>query len=53
LVPGGRSSTPVSEPINVAARRRYEHEGFVATGRTQSLPSDETIAELEMTLDLR
>jgi GNAT superfamily N-acetyltransferase len=38
---------------NVAARRRYEHEGFVATGRTQSLPSDETIAELEMTLDLR
>ncbi len=37
---------------NEAARKRYEHSGFVATGHTQPLPHDPTAMENRMALDL-
>jgi len=37
---------------NDAARKRYEHSGFVATGHSQPLPRDPTLTEHRMTLDL-
>lgn len=38
---------------NLGARRLYDRMGFVVTGRTGSLPWDETITETEYRLDLR
>lgn len=38
--------------INTAARKRYEHSGFVATGHEQPLPSDPARTEFRMALDL-
>ena len=37
---------------NTAARKRYEHSGFVATGHTQPLPHDPALTEHRMALDL-
>jgi len=37
---------------NTAARKRYEHSGFVPTGHTQPLPHDPASTEHRMALDL-
>ena len=37
---------------NTAARKRYEHSGFVATGHLQPLPHDPGVMEHRMALDL-
>jgi GNAT superfamily N-acetyltransferase len=38
---------------NSSARGLYHRFGFVPTGRTQPLPSDPTVGEMEMVLDLQ